>query len=101
MKQLTINQVDKEGKFVTLIICDVEHTESKCLNNGNYNRPDDWDSGSIDSILLEGDEISQELRELGFDFVGACEALEGVKAAEINTDIDLTDFVEFQQESYR
>ena len=99
MKELTINQT-KNGEFVQLIIVDVDHDDSYCLNNGSYDTPDDWSAPQVNDILLEGESVFKELEELGVDIDTINMALDGETSEDVNTDVDLTQFVLIQQECY-
>jgi hypothetical protein len=82
---LTIERKSLYGEEIASREFEVRYYPSKCLNNGTYDRPSDWQSAEIDTILDEdGNDVTDELLQM-VDAYQIIEHVEGHRSARMET----------------
>jgi len=87
---LTIEQF-KGDEFIELIEVVVWHTNGYSLNNGNYYSPDDYEPDTVDSIEMDGYDITDQLIDMGFSTYDILQNCSGVSSSSMRTEIDITE----------
>lgn len=81
----------KDGKFIDCIVVEVHHTAGYSLGNGSHDVPDDMVSDSIDSIEMDGYDITDQLIDMGFSTYDILQNCSGVSSSSMRTEIDITE----------